>query len=199
MIRNLVFDMGNVLMDWNPQALAAHFFPDPAQQALAVRALFDSEDWRALDAGAISEETALSRMLGRLPQDLHAAGRALFDGWHRFFPPLPEMNQLAADCKARGFRLYLLSNAGLRFEAYCQNIPIFPLLDGWVVSAFVRQLKPDPAIYHTLTLRYGLLPQECFFVDDLPANVAGARAAGWQGQVYGGDPAELRRTLEGLT
>ena len=198
MIRNLVLDMGNVLMDWDPQALAGHFFPEPRQRMLAVKALFETEDWRRLDADAISEEEVLARMLDRLPRELRPAGRELFFHWHECFPPLPEMNRLAARWKERGGRLYLLSNAGLRFEQYCQSIPVFPLLDGWVVSAFVRQVKPKPAIYRTLTDRYGLAPRECFFVDDLAANVEGALAAGWQGQVFQGDVDRLWRTLEAL-
>ena len=64
-----------------------------------------------------------------------------------------------------------------------------------MVSAFVRQVKPDPAIYETLLTRYGLSAAECFFIDDLPANIAAAKDAGMAVFVYGGDVDALRRAL----
>ena len=74
--------------------------------------------------------------------------------------------------------IYLLSNAGLRFERACTRIPCWSLMDGWVVSAFERLMKPDPSIYLLLCDRYGLEPSSCLFVDDNEDNVIGARAAG---------------------
>ena len=88
------------------------------------------------------------------------------------------------DGKTAGYGCYVLSNAGTRFWRQKDRIPSFPLMDGWVVSAFERIMKPDPAIYLVLCERYGLNPASCLFVDDNADNVAGARVAGMQAHQF---------------
>lgn len=132
---------------------------------------------------------------GTCPNRLWPGTARLFREWHLHFPPIPGVNALARELKGRGYRVYLLSNAGTRFTAYREAIPCRDCFDGEVVSAFVRQVKPDPAIYETLLTRYGLSAAECFFIDDMPANIAAAKDAGMAGFVYGGDVDALRRAL----
>lgn len=197
MIRNIVFDMGNVLMRWDPDSFLREFFPDAEDCRAAGARLFGGAEWPALDAGAMEEGEAIARVLRDLPERLRPGTARLFWEWHLHFPPIPEMNALARELKGRGYRVYLLSNAGTRFAAYREAIPCHDCFDGEVVSAFVRQVKPNPEIYETLLTRYGLSAEECFFIDDMPANIAAAQDAGMAGFVYGGDVGALRRALRG--
>ena len=87
-------------------------------------------------------------------------------------------NDLARRLHQAGYDLYLLSNAGVRFDRAKGRIPVLPLLSGWVVSAYEHLMKPDPAIYALLCQRYGLEPSACLFVDDSQDNVEDARRAG---------------------
>lgn len=195
MIRNIVFDMGNVLMRWNPDAFLRAYFPDGEDCRAVGARLFGGEEWAALDAGAMEEDTALSRVLRDLPERLREDTARLFWEWHLHFPPIPEMNGLARELKGKGYLLYLLSNAGTRFRVYREAIPCHDCLDGEIVSAFVRQVKPGRAIYETLLETYGLTAGECFFIDDMPANIDTAKALGMSGFVYAGDTGALREVL----
>ncbi|WP_308754425.1 HAD family phosphatase [uncultured Anaerotruncus sp.] len=197
MIRNIVFDMGNVLMRWDPDSFPREFFPDAEDCRAAGARLFGGAEWPALDAGAMEEDEAIARVLRDLPERLRPGTARLFWEWHLHFPPIPEMNALARELKGRGYRVYLLSNASTRFAAYREAIPCHDCFDGEVVSAFVRQVKPNPEIYETLLTRYGLSAEECFFIDDMPANIAAAQDAGMAGFVYGGEVGALRRALRG--
>ena len=186
MIKNIIFDMGNVLMRFDPMALASHFASSQEDQKLLCEHVFSGPEWYALDAGSIDEEDALSSILSMMPSRLHAAAEEAFRNWDRYFGPIQETNDYARSLKERGYKLYLLSNAGVRFARYRTRIPVYDCFDGVIVSAYVRQVKPDRAIYETLFSTYELEPAECFFIDDNEHNVAAALACGMQGLVFTG-------------
>ena len=95
-------------------------------------------------------------------------------------------------------KIYMLSNAGDQFPAVLENRPFYPLFDGFVVSAHEKLAKPDPRIYRRLCERFDLKPEECFFIDDIEANILGAASIGMQGIVFDGDYKKARKALEEL-
>ena len=196
MIRNVVFDMGGVLLDYQPIKACRHFAPDEASARAICAALFDAPEWKCLDHGTMTEDEALAVAQSRLPQGLHAAAALVMAHWDDYaFEPTPGMAELIAKLKRGGRRVYLLSNAGLRLRSYQWRLPSVSLFDGLLVSAEERMVKPDAAIYRRLCERFGLAPEECFFIDDLIANVEGARNVGFSATVFDGDVAKLRATL----
>ena len=104
------------------------------------------------------------------------------------------------DLKNQGYRLYLCSNASLRMlDCYQDTIPGIRLFDGVLFSAEVKGVKPQKEMYGHLFRRFGLKPEECFFVDDLPANIQAARECGMDGYCFGdGDVMRLREILKEL-
>ena len=197
-MRNLVFDMGNVLINYDPEWFVRRLGPLPeGDRALLLKEIFHSPDWPRLDAGEIREADLEAKAASRLPERLHAATRRLISHWEEPSEPIPGMAELIRECKARGFRVYLLSNASLRQREYWPSIPGSECFDGRVVSAEERCVKPDPRIYRILLERYGLEAGECLFVDDVPANVEGARAVGMEAFLFTGDVPALRRALLG--
>ena len=199
-ISNIVFDMGGVLMDWDPDKISRTLCPDPDDAALLAHAVFDSREWGWVDAGAIKPETVAWTAKLKLPERLHDLADVFALRWHEVFDPLPEMGVLVRELKADGYGVYLLSNAGPTFEDYRDRIPAIDAFEGILVSCYEHVVKPDEAIYQLFCERYGLDPVSCLFVDDLERNVVGARRAGMQGYVYDGDVDNLRRfirTLEG--
>ena len=183
-VRNIVFDMGGVLLDFNGP-LFSHVFTANEEVAAALNAaLFASPAWPLLDAGAISEDTIERMAQARLPQRLWPNLHECMVHWHEHQPVFMETNAVVERLHAAGYGCYVLSNAGTRFWRQKDRIPSFPLMDGWVVSAFERIMKPDPAIYLVLCERYGLNPASCLFVDDNADNVAGARVAGMQAHQF---------------
>ncbi len=190
-----VFDMGRVLLDFDPSLCIDPHLPDPADRAEISRVAFASPEWRMLDAGTITDEEALAAWQSRLPERLHEPMAAIFADWHRYMPEIPDMCNLVRDLRSAGYPVYLLSNVSLRFAKLKEFFPVFPLLQGYVASAEERVCKPERRIYEILLDRYHLSAEDCIFVDDLPANVEGARAVGMQGYVFDGDADKLRRTL----
>ena len=197
MIQNLVFDMGQVLIRWQPELLIAHMALPEADRQMVLREVFRNVEWVRLDRGTIREEDALESICRRLPERLHPAARQLVLGWwQRPLIPVPGMAELIRELKEAGYGIYLLSNASLRLREYFPEIPGYEYFDGLLVSAEWKLLKPQHEIYEAFCRTFSLAPESCFFVDDLPANVEGAMVAGMQGAVFHGDVPRLRRELQ---
>ena len=177
-IKNVVFDMGNVLMLFDGPYFSAQFTEGETDAAALQRALFGSPAWNLLDSGTISYDTMLRVARAHLDERLWPNLDACFAGWAAYSTPIEQTNALAAELKREGYGIYLLSNAGTRIHDQLSHMPAWSLMDGAVVSGEERLMKPDPAIYRLLCERYGLLPEECLFVDDNADNCEGARVAG---------------------
>lgn len=105
------------------------------------------------------------------------------------------MEPLIRELKSRGYGIYLLSNASLRLREYFERIPGSDCFDGLMVSAEEKLLKPEHEIFEALYARFHLKPEECFFIDDSPANVEGALRTGMPATVFRGDVSALRREM----
>ena len=194
-IKNVVFDMGNVLMLFDGPYFSAQFTDNEVDAAALQRALFGSPAWNLLDSGTISYDTMLRVARAHLDERLWPNLDACFAGWAAYSTPIEETNALAAELKREGYGIYLLSNAGTRIHDQLNHMPAWSLMDGAVVSGEERLMKPDPAIYQLLCERYGLLAEECLFVDDNADNCEGARVAGMRAVRYAGDVAAIREAL----
>ena len=195
MIKNIVFDMGGVLLDYNPPRFISHLTTDEADAALLMREVFNSVEWFRLDHGTIGQAEAAEAMRGRLPARLHDAVERLIEWWKLEVRPVEGMAELAAELKELGYGIYLLSNATVRHPEYFDRLPSARYFDGRFVSAFYKMLKPQYEIYEAMLKEFGLKAEECFFVDDSVANVEGAYCAGIAGMVFYGDVERLREVL----
>lgn len=194
-IDTIVFDMGGVLMEWNPLKLARTFTTTEKDAQLIAREVYGGREWQFHDAGAISADTVAWAAQQRLPERLRATA---FDATHRWFEHrsmLSGMDELIRTLKQDGYGIYLLSNAGEEFVKYQHSLPAIECFDGKVVSCFEKIVKPEPAIYHILCERYGLTPQTCLFVDDMSINVAAAKRVGMQGYHYDGNVERLKEHI----
>lgn len=194
-IKNVVFDMGNVLMLFDGPYFSAQFTESEADAAALQCALFGSPAWNLLDSGTISYDTMLRVARTHLDERLWPNLDACFAGWAAYSTPIEETNALAAELKREGYGIYLLSNAGTRVHDQLGHMPTWDLMDGAVVSGEERLMKPDPAIYQLLCERYGLLAEECLFVDDNADNCEGARVAGMRAVRYTGNAAAICEAL----
>ena len=190
MIRNLVFDMGNVLIHYIPQVFMDRLGVPAEDQPLLAREVFGSVEWIRMDRGTLGQEEAVAAMEARLPRRLWEYARRLVLGWWLDGPLMPVEGMAAL-----GYGLYLLSNATVRQPEYFPGIPGSQFFDGAVISAHWKVLKPEREIYEILFREYGLEPSECFFVDDLNINVEGALCAGMDGYIFDGDVGRLRQAL----
>lgn len=198
MIRNIVFDMGNVLLRFDPALFIARAGVSDAQDAaLLHRELFRSLEWVQMDRGSLKEEQALEKVKQRVPERLHPALEELILHWDEPILPVAGMAELLRQLRAAGYRLFLLSNASSRLHSYFERIPGHECFEGRFVSADHLLVKPQQSIYRKFCNTFGLDGAECLFIDDLPLNIEGAVTAGWQGLVFH-DAQTLRQDLAAL-
>lgn len=199
MIRNYIFDFGNVLARFDPDELTAVHVHDAATRKTVSDVVFDRLYWDRLDDGSITDEEVKSDICARLPQELHECACRVYDDWVVSMPAIEGMREVVADVKARGGKLYLLSNISIGFaETYAANTAVksvLDLFDGLVFSGPIGLAKPNREIYEHLLDRFQLIAEQCLFIDDNAANIAAAKAIGIHGYLFDGDVKALRKSL----
>jgi len=195
MIKNIIFDMGNVLLRYDPGVCLNHFIKQEEDRALVRRELFEGPEWVQGDLGHITDEERFDGVSLRVPERLHGELRQCTEQWHMCMQPVAGAKEFCRQAKEKGYRLYVLSNASSSFYQYFQRFAPLDYFDGIVVSCDIHMIKPDIRIYQYLLDKYQLLPEECFFIDDMARNVSGAEKAGIRGAVFDGDFEEIRNHL----
>ncbi len=194
MVASVIFDMGNILLDFHTRELTAAVTGCGGDAELLHREMFEGPDWLILDRGG-TEEEALAHMKERLPSRLWPAAGQAMERWDEFLFPRPEINHLARELDGLGLPLYILSNTSRRFYRFREKIPVWPLIRGTLLSCEEHLLKPDLDIFRRLFTRFGLTPGECFFIDDYNVNIEAARWCGMQAFHYRNDISTLRAAL----
>ena len=177
--RNIIFDMGGVLVDYTADNATWHYTDDPEIVREIHNVMFCSQEWMALDLGSITDEQAINRILPRLSSDtVRQIAKVTFEHWHEFNNvERPGMARIIETLKARGQRVYILSNVSRRLtDTYKNVVPASEMYDGAFFSGEVLALKPQPIIYQMFFERFRLEPADCFFIDDLRDNVEGMDA-----------------------
>ena len=195
MIKNILFDMGNVLIHFDRKAFLDRLDISEEDKQLLLREVFLSVEWVQMDRGTLCEETAEPLMCQRLPEHLHSAVHSLVSLWDDPMLPIAGMAELVEELKDNGYGIYLLSNASVRQHEYWPKIPGWQSFDGKIISADEKVMKPHPDYYLRALDRFKLIPGECVFVDDVPANIEGAMYCGIPGIVFHGDVQLLRKQL----
>lgn len=195
MIKNIVFDMGNVLLDFQPERVLDRFCSTEAEKDCIRRELFQAPEWLMADRGVIRDCDRYGLIEHRVPEAYRPALRDCCERWAFCMDPLPHAQQFVQDCKAAGYRVYILSNASDLFFTYFNNFSPLSDFDGAVISCQELLLKPEAEIYQRLFERYHLKPEECFFIDDRAENIHGGELLGMKGHVFRNDYDELRKLL----
>ena len=195
MIKNILFDMGQVLIRFDQKFFIQRLGIEDADMELLLREVYRSVEWVQMDRGSLREEEAFERIRARLPERLHDAAWKLVIMWDRPILEIDGMYELVEELKELGYGVYLLSNASVRQHEYWPRIPASKFFDGKLISADVHVIKPQPEIYRLCLEKFNLKAEECFFIDDAPANIEGALQCGIPGAVFHGDAALLRRQL----
>lgn len=196
MIKNIIFDMGNVLLDYNPDAAMQMLGITEKAKPVMLKELFGGNEWVQLDLGNISVDEAFESIKQRVPEEYHTDLRKCIDGWDVCMVPVDGAKDFCEFVKSKGFGVYVLSNAHRSFYSYFPRYFDLDFFDGVVVSADVHTVKPDIKIYKHLLEKYSLIAEECLFIDDRQDNVDGARKAGMNAAQFKNDFEEIKQYLK---
>jgi putative hydrolase of the HAD superfamily len=177
---NVVFDLGGVVVAWKPQDIIDRAIADPAVRPIAMQHIMRHPDWLELDRGTLELEDAIRRATERSGLD-QALVRAVVESVPASLVANDDAVALMRRVKAAGNALYCLSNMPTGSMAYMeQRYDFWELFDGAVISSRVHYCKPEREIYEHLLKTYSLDAADTVFIDDVAANVEGARAVGMQ-------------------
>lgn len=183
-VDTIIFDVGNVLYQWDIRTLYAKLIDDPAALDHFVTTVVTPEWHFQHDAGRSLAEMVAERT-EQFPDHAELIGHYV-PRWLETIPgPVPGMIDLAEKLALLGYPLFGITNFGVEFWAlFRPTAPIFDLFQDIVVSGAEKLVKPDPAIYHLAIKRFGIDPARALFIDDREDNVAGAILCGLQGHVF---------------
>ena len=175
---NLVFDLGGVVVRWDPDAIIAGVFSDEDVKARIREGVFGHPDWLELDRGTLGREEAIARAAkrtglaaGEIKRLLHAVPPSL--------TVFPEMVDILRRLKRNGYPLYCLSNMHFASIEYLERTHTFwEVFDGRVISCRLQLCKPEPGIYQHLLRTHGLRAGETLFIDDVQVNLDAAARLG---------------------
>ena len=187
MIKNIVLDMGNVLLDFRPEFVLDAFCSSDEEKDVIRKELFGGPEWKMGDRGDIKDNERYGLVKLRVPEKYHKALKDCADRWAICMDPIEGAREFCETLKEKGYKVYVLSNASDLFYVYFPKLLPLDFFDGVFVSADYRMLKPDVEIFYAFLEKYGLKADECLFVDDLPENVAGAGKAGMNTFRFTGD------------
>lgn len=192
----VVFDVGNVLIRWDPLLVYREMIPDDEKRAWFMQNVCTAA-WNLEQDRGRSWEEAVALLVASHPE-WESQIRAYDERWHEAVPGIIEDSvAVLAELKQRGEKVYAITNFSREKWAECLiRFPFLQSFDGVVVSAHERVIKPDPAIYEILLQRYGLSAPDCIFIDDSAKNIEAARGVGMKA-VHFVEPINLRSELAG--
>lgn len=199
MIRNVIFDYGNVLVDWNPKYLFLPVFNGDEEKCRFFTENVCNREWfTRMDRGE-SMDVCVAELQDAFPE--YADTVALFrDRWFDMCRgDIPGMYELIQELKRDGVGVYGLTNwPAATFAEARRRFRTMASIDSYVVSSSVKLVKPDPAVYNLLLSKFNLNAEECVFIDDRTDNVCAAIAVGMKGIVFSGNANQLSIILTEL-
>lgn len=196
MIKNVIFDCGQVLIKYNEVDIASFYTDNAADAEILGKVGMSRKYWELFDRGTLEEADYLEQVKKEIPEHLHTAVEKLSEEWIMRCPSMPGMEEIVCDVKKAGKKLYLLSNFNKRLRYEQHYIPALKHFDALVISGEIQKAKPDRGIYEYLLSTYNLNPEECIFIDDNPANIAMGESLGIKGYLFDFDVAKLREYLK---
>ena len=183
-MKNIIFDFGNVLVQWHPELVYGEYFGDEAKAWWFLRHVADFDFRQRIDAGE-SIDKCICELQVQHP-DYKEAIELYRSHWREMLTgEVPGMRETVERLKGKGYSLYGLTNWSMEtFPEARRRFPILQLIEKYVVSGAEGYVKPDPKLFQILLDRYHLKAEECLFIDDNTDNVAAAEKLGLQGIVF---------------
>ncbi|MFX1388774.1 MAG: HAD family hydrolase [Promethearchaeota archaeon] len=175
MIKNIIFDLGNVILSFKPKKFLLRYTTDEDYIEEFYSKVIKSDIWLNLDYGRISLNNAKKEFLERFPEDSKFI-ITFFNNWKEIFTPIQSNIKILHDLKSNGYKVYFLSNfIDEGFEFIRNQYEFFSFFNGGIISCDEEVVKPEIEIYLKLINKYNLIPEESIFIDDLPKNLSPAQ------------------------
>ncbi len=187
MIKNIILDMGNVLMDFDPEVSLRRFLDNDADRDIIRNELFHGPEWLMGDEGILKNAERYEPVSKRVPQRLHPQLKNIVEHWNDCMQPIAGATEFCDCMKEKGYQIYVLSNADDTFFDYFPRFKEISWFDGVTVSSTIRIVKPNLDIYEYFLEHYHLTADECLFIDDRLENVVAAECVGMHGFVFKGN------------
>lgn len=184
MIKNIIFDFGNVLLEWNEDKVASNYSNNKEEQEILKKVIFKSKDWLKLDDGTMDYKQAVILFKENLPTNLGIRVEEIMSTWYKTMPINQEISKLIKELKENNYKIYALSNTHVPVYEYIKNSEIGKYFDGFLISAIEKMMKPNEEIYYRLFEKFELVPEECFFIDDSERNISTSRKCGMEGHIF---------------
>lgn len=174
MIKNIIFDIGNVILNFNIDRVLNEFSDSKDEQEFIKKNIIESPEWLGnalIDTGYLTRDDAIKIVQDRTN---HSNDKLIIDFWKNYnkFAKIDErVLNLIKKLKNNNYRIYLLSNINPYTHELVKKSGLFEIVDGYVLSYKEHMIKPYKSIYNTLLKRYNLKPEESVFIDDNDKNI----------------------------
>lgn len=179
----VLWDLGNVVVRWEPEAILSSFKYGPAETDFLRRELLGHSDWLKLDQGLITEQQVADR-LSKLSTLSSSEIHRCFDVVRESLNDIQESVSLIEQMHGAGIPMYVLSNMSNVNARFLRQRPYFQHFNGVVISAEEKLIKPDPELFQRVLDRYKLKAQSVYFIDDSSVNIETALTMGFYAQHF---------------
>lgn len=166
MVKNIIFDLGNVIINYNQQRIINNFTNNAEEEKYIYSEIFQAPEWALMDLGNITNDGAIEVINERNNHKYEELTKNFLHEWYKTQPINRDIVEIAKKLKEKGYNLFVLSNMAVETYEYFKNDEFFDLCTGIVISAQEHVKKPNKEIYKLLLNRYNLKAEECLFIDD---------------------------------
>lgn len=178
-MKNVIFDLGGVVVDWDPQRVLTEFPGGTLLPDALFKKGFFKQYWTEFDRGMVTQEEVAEQMSEFVERDYEECWDFI-EYIKNSLVDIPRTVELIKELSAEGYHLFCLSNMSIEFYDYLRERDVFGYFDGQVISGLEKTVKPEEEIYRILLDRYELVPEESLFIDDLQHNLDAAKELGIQ-------------------
>lgn len=199
----IIFDIGNVLFDFNPMRMTSLLVGDEQSAIQIAEVIFSRHYWARLDLDDIAIADVKNDIKDKLSEELLPYAYDLLDNWVKYLSPIYGIEELLIDLKQKGYKLYFISNLTKEFAntypQYEHVKNIMDYFDGGVLSGSIHLVKPDKRIYEYLLNKYLIDPDEAIYIDDNIDNIKAGREIGLESYLFDGSVIHLKEYLKKKT
>lgn len=183
MIKNIIFDIGRVLVTYEPYEYVLSYGYDVQTSKKICNIVFEDKRWIEKDRGTISDKEYLNALITENPNYTDKI-KIVYNNWLTMVKPIKETVDFYMDLKNKGYKIYLLSNFSTSYDKVESENKFLQIADGKIISYRFKTIKPEKKIYELLLSTYNLIPQECVFIDDREENIIAAQDLNINGIVF---------------